>query len=289
MNYTIVTIKAFGDFTIAAKVARDYRSLNATRGINIVAGEHVRSLACALGIEHNINFIGEQFLTDVPAIFDIKNRGVTQALKSIKYLRKGIAKSFLSSELVFDRLGWRERILGLGRTTHGLCRNKNIYIEYEDFFESRGYKKEIKSIKQTKFINRIVVIPSARMPHRRLQKSLMTEIVNELNRRGLEVEVVLIEGEVVDIIDNTKVKKIPREFEFLINSIKSADLLISADSLPAHLAAFFDIPVFVFTPTPNWSNYWLPKSAYNTIGMASFNVTSQFYTWLNENLKTETL
>ena len=54
------------------------------------------------------------------------------------------------------------------------------------------------------------------------------------------------------------VTKVPRQFSLMANAVRAARVVISADSMPAHMAEYFGVPVFVMSPSPN--AYWLPKS-----------------------------
>ena len=68
-------------------------------------------------------------------------------------------------------------------------------------------------------------------------------------------------------------------FDSLVKSIKEFDLIVSADSLPAHIAEYFGINVFVFSPVDN--HYWLPKSAFLNGAYAKFDEVIKFKKWLS--------
>jgi hypothetical protein len=282
MNPTIVTLKAFGDFVIACSASRRVQS---TVGMNIptvVAGEHVRSLASALGLDRTVQFIGDDSWTDVPAAFDARKRGVLSALRSLKNLRNRIDALPTSMELVFDHLGWRERFIGQGRLLQSLSgESGNIYLAYDKFFESLGYGilKVCPEIKHA--VSRAIIIPGARMRHRQIPAPVLAELAAELRQRCINSSVVVLEGESIDLPAGIHVKKLPRNFGELVAAVKDSDLVISADSLPSHLSEFLDVPVFVSTPSPK--PYWLPRSAYLTNGWATFADIQPLRSWLNNN------
>ena len=77
-------------------------------------------------------------------------------------------------------------------------------------------------------------------------------------------------GEIADTFNYAcDVVKVPRNFSAMANAIKKVDAVISADSMPAHMAEYFGVPVFVITPEPN--RYWLPVSAFNNNFWCCFN------------------
>lgn len=62
---------------------------------------------------------------------------------------------------------------------------------------------------------------------------------------------------------------VPRRFQAMADAVRSVDAVISADSMPAHMAEYFGSPVFVVSPVPN--AYWLPLSCLTTDRWVLFN------------------
>lgn len=284
MNQTIVTLKAFGDFVIACNASRRIQLEIGNNAPKIVAGEHVRSLASALGLDTTVRFIGDDSWTDVPAVFDVRKNGILLALKSLMDLRHQINELPASMELVFDNLGWRERFIGGGLLLQSLpVESGNIYIAYDHFFESLGYRVLDAGSKTKHKVSRAIIIPGARMVHKIIPASLIADIVVQLEENDIETCVVVLEGESINLPLGINVKRLPRSFEALIAAIQASELVISADSLPSHLSEFLDVPVFVSSPAPN--PYWLPRSAYLENGWATFADIHPLQDWLNNRLE----
>ena len=100
-------------------LAFQLRAFTATRLVTqaidaptVVAGEYVRSLASALGVDREIQFIGDDSWSDVPAAFDVRKRGVLSAMRSLQNLRHRLDALPSSMDFVFDHSGWRERFIG---------------------------------------------------------------------------------------------------------------------------------------------------------------------------------
>ena len=281
----VVTFKAFGDFLIILNVTRSLILKESNDAISIIAAPHIRQLAIALKISDNrIIYLSDGLSSDVPAIFDIKRRGLFAAFQSLRNLRRQI--NFLSSdiELIFDNLGWREKLIAGDRNCFHLPTSaSNIYMAYDYFFKSLGYESILDVTPSLVNVRRVVIIPGARMSFRVFPSLLIFSIYNELSVRGFDVEVVLLEGEAIEVPRNVKIKVIPKSFTALIDSINNSDLVISADSMPSHLSAFLDIPIFVFSPIPDWTKYWLPKTAYLSQAMATFSNIEPFRVWLDKN------
>jgi hypothetical protein len=282
----VVTFKAFGDFLIILNVTRSLILKEPNEAISVIAAPHVRQLAIALKIPDNgILYFSDGLSSDVPAIFDIKRRGFFAAFQSLRNLRRQI--NFLSpdTELIFDNLGWRETLIAGNRNCHQLSPMvNNVYMAYDSFFESLGYELSLNFPPSLGNMRHAIIVPGARMDFRVIPSLIISNIYDELSARGFEVEVVLLEGEVIDVPRYVKTKVIPKSFTALIDSINNSDLVVSADSMPSHLSAFLKVPIFVFSPMPEWTSYWLPKTAYLSQGIATFSNIQPFRVWLDKKL-----
>ena len=59
-----------------------------------------------------------------------------------------------------------------------------------------------------------------------------------------------------------------RNFSSLIDAVSGSDLVVTADSLPGHLAEYLDVPAYVVSPKDNL--YWLPLSCFTNGGWSRF-------------------
>ncbi len=280
---SLVSLKAFGDFVIACNASRRVQLEIGINAPKIVAGEHVRSLASALRLDAIVQFIGDVSWTDVPAAFDVRKRGVYSALRSLGDIRHLLDEIPSSHVLVFDNLGLRERFLGRGRLLKSLpAESGNIYIAYDRFFESLGYRVFDAGLKKTHSVRRAIIIPGARMGYRVIPSKVISDITFELEQRDIKTCVVVLKGESINLPVGIHVKIIPRSFDALIAAVQASELVISADSLPSHLSEFLDVPVFVSTPVPK--PYWLPRSAYLENGWATFEDIKPLRDWISKHL-----
>jgi len=281
MRVSLVNLKAFGDFVIACGAIKRINLGGGLELPKIIVGEHVRSLASALQLDQSVHFIGDKNWKDVPAAFDVRKRGAYAAFKSIFEIRRLLKDSPAEAHLIFDKLGWRERLIGYGFQLHELSESDgNIYIAYDNFLKSLGFEVDVNFLCGAS-IDRAIIIPGARMSHRIIPAQVISAYVNELAQRNIQSEIVVLEGEAIDLPTNVNLRRIPREFSMLVEVISNSDLVISADSLPSHLSEFLHVPIFVSTPAPK--PYWLPKSSYKTSGWATFSDIQPFHNWLEEN------
>lgn len=252
MRY-FLAFKSYGDTVIACHHLRR----NPANEDVLVCAEHLRPLVSALRYSGPIVWLnnGEQ---GVPALFDIRKHGALAAACSAYRLRRAIRSVITASDtLVFDRIGWRQRYLATGYQSVSIASSgqQNIYLDYELFLGGGGVSIEAAS--PSVFPLRIGIFPDSRVKAKAIPEFLTEQIAEVLCTLGHDVRIVRAgPGCEVDT------------FESLIASIDSFAAIVSADSLPAHLAEYFGRQAFVFSPIKNL--YWLPKTALDMDGYSLF-------------------
>jgi ADP-heptose:LPS heptosyltransferase len=279
MPLCVVALKAFGDFVIALSVVRRVLPRTDRLSPKIVASQHLRTLATSLDATSAVVFIGDVSWADVPAAFDVGKHGKASALRSLLELRRRLASIGDGCSLVFDRLGWRERFVGGRHTLIGLPLDSgNIYLAYEQALTDLGYALAAKEPLSHRPIQRAVIVPGSRIARKTLPVEVVAAFHAELGRRGILATVITLGGETVEVPSGARSLALPRNFDALVTTLRSADLVVSADSLSAHLGEHHGLPTFVSTPAPN--RYWLPQSAYHLNGWATFDDFDSFPRWL---------
>ena len=166
--------------------------------------------------------------------------------------------------MVFDRIGVRERLLAIGRHHTALpSTSSNIYLAYEEFLRPFGLVNEPTSLVITTAdepsASYVGIFPDSRIGNKRIPGTAVTALARLCIDSGVPYRIFLLEGEPSDLSSSTmNVTKVPRQFSLMANAVRAARVVISADSMPAHMAEYFGVPVFVMSPSPN--AYWLPKS-----------------------------
>lgn len=251
MRY-FLAVKSYGDTVIACHHLRG----NPVNEDVLVCAEHLRPLVGALCYPGPIIWLnnGEQ---GVPALFDIRKYGAVAATRSACQLRRAIRSVITAGDsLVFDRIGWRQRYLAAGYPSVSIASGqRSIYLDYEVFLGARCASIEVAS--PSAFPLRIGIFPDSRVEAKAIPEFLTEQIAEVLRALGHDVRIVRA-GPGCEV--NT--------FESLISCIDSFAAIVSADSLPAHLAEYAGRRAFVFSPVKN--NYWLPKTALETDSYSLF-------------------
>lgn len=252
-----VSLKAFGDYVIARSALR--RAGEAGEAAHMVIGEHLLPLHKALGGRERTHVIPQG--ASVPAVFDVKKAGLAAALCSSMRMRRGLRHLTRQAglTLVFDRLGPRERFLGAGGRACALPAADNIYRAYASFLGAEQVLPERPAVSGA--ATKVGIFPGSRITSKQLPQTLIDRIASASRASGLDVTVFCLDGEPVATAgDGTAVKVVPRSFDAMRDAVDHCDFVISADSMPAHLAEFLGRPVFVVSPVPN--AYWLPLSSF---------------------------
>ena len=246
-----VSLKAYGDFIIACNYLRF-----AEESENVLlCGSHLRPLIKAVGYQGNVEWL-ETGDAGVPALFDLRKFGLLSAISSGLTLRRLIhGRVAANDQLVFDRVGWRQNFLAGGLLTVQIATGQpNIYLDYEHFLLESVNRRVVGSIQKT---SRIGIFPDSRLATKQLGSALVSRVFRDLIGLGCDPQVVYVGDKQMDAGLNVR---IVNGFDALIECIREFDIIISADSLPAHVAEYFGRPVFIFSPVDN--HYWLPKSAF---------------------------
>jgi ADP-heptose:LPS heptosyltransferase len=252
------TAKSFGDFVIAHSVLHRIDEASKSR-LRLIANSHVRELRAILPDDVCVTLV-ESEAEHVPALFDIKKRGALAAVKSALSLRREFQKiSRRDSEaLIFAGFGVRERfIAGDWPVFAPRQPGRNIYETYFQLLAEQHVKLIPPSVPLSPGKPRFLgVFPESRLVEKRLTDTTLSMIFDRATAAGLQVRLFILEGDVAAKHLRHPVDRIPRNFKSLAAAIKSVDCVLSADSLPAHLAEYFNRPTFVALPAAN--EYWMP-------------------------------
>jgi hypothetical protein len=272
----IASARSFGDFVIAHSVLHRVEA-GARARIRLIACNHVRELNSVLpgGVRVTLlNSGGRQ----VPAIFDVKKRGAWAAAESALSLRREFRAAERSDgeALAFSTFGIRERFIAGGwRVLVPRKKAANIYETYRHFLAEH----EIKSCRppapsRNDSIRTVGVFPESRLAEKRLTAATLTQIFERASCAGLDATLYLLEGDPASYGVQPRVVTMPRNFASLTKAINSVDCVISADSLPAHLAEYYARQVFVASSVPN--EYWLPHGSFVQRQWGTVGETKQF-------------
>jgi ADP-heptose:LPS heptosyltransferase len=269
MKKAIVFLRSFGDFTIAISVLRKSASL---QDHVFYASVHLEPLykdlkAALPDIQLNIQFIDFGIRKKIFGYFTNKHSVELHSFMELMKLKKWL--SGMKDEELFFEQRRKQWVIApfLGRTYPYIHqKSKNIYDSYLAHFgvapESLAF-----STPHTNAIHKILVLPESRKKSKSFQPIFIHELASSLTKQGFDVTTAFFKK-----IQPVPVGKLSTHDSFadLIGLIQSADLVITADSLPAHLSQLLHREHFVFyegKPNPEWMTpYARERKAFGVVG-----------------------
>jgi ADP-heptose:LPS heptosyltransferase len=106
--------------------------------------------------------------------------------------------------------------------------------------------------------SKVSIFPGARESFRIIPKSIIDNVSLINDEYNLTTKVIKVSTQSQDFVTSDSGIIFVNGFDRLKDQILDADIVVSADSLTAHLAEFYKKPVFVFTPTKK--DYAMPLS-----------------------------
>ncbi|QHL90225.1 hypothetical protein GVO57_04465 [Sphingomonas changnyeongensis] len=264
-------LKAFGDFVIANAAAERVAAQDRQR-VTIAIGTHLQQLCEAVAPTVPVITVASPEAS-VPAIFDIRKLGLSAALKSAWQVRRAVERAAIGRDalILVDGLGMRERFVIGSRPAIGMsAATANIYHGYDALLQAAGIRLAPAQPARAATVRRAGIFPGSRIAAKNLPVALVADLLNEAGRRGVSTDLYLLQGERPDLeASGLPHIVMPRQFTALRAAIAGVDFVVSADSLPAHLAESLCIDSFVITPRPN--EFWMPRSVFDHRRWGLFN------------------
>ena len=261
-----VFIKGFGDFIIGAYFLKGLSQDNA-KNLRILTTPRIAALADVMNLPIPLSILDLPG-RDAPALYEIRTKGFLEAIKSGLAIKNAIrdlnSQNPIFGELIFDKISFRERYISKGYKTISLPNNSaNIYQAYDNLMRQLNFSVTSANDLSGKLNNShsdfIGVFPISRSQEKDIPASVL-HLLNQLfEREGKKLKIYLFPDQLPRFKDVKNITAIPKDFTTLIKHMRAHRFIISADSLPAHLAHYFNIPVFVLTRKNN--HYWLPMES----------------------------
>lgn len=251
--------------------------------LQLLAGQHLRDLASALGVERDILFVPSGH--GLPAAFDFKRRGLLQGFASLLKLRASLRGLPRGCRLIFDEVLWRQNFIAAPYARAALLGAPNVYIAFTETLRLLGF--DIPQVPAASLpmprqplqgLARL--FPSSRNEDKCIPAAVTARLVDQLSQAGMSCEVIELAGEGVKLPAGLPVRHLERNFGSLIEAVSGSDLVVTADSLPGHLAEYFGLPAYVISPRPN--AYWLPLSCFVDNAWSLFHDEQSLPKWLSE-------
>lgn len=234
-----IPIRALGDFIISAAVVKNHF----VEKIPVLLPPYLTALFNATHSEDYFNVIGEANFGDQSAFFELyKIRDSKNLTRLINDLR---TMHLITNKKNTYLLDYRSRRISfLNAKLRWPVFDQNIYQGkfnmFAEFYEPKqnAINNHISFEYTTR--SKILVLPGSRLPMKRINTQLLKNIIDSFNHLQIDV------AEFGNPLGHENEKVIHySNFDHLINLINAYDLIISAESLPFHLAYYLNKPHFV--------------------------------------------
>jgi hypothetical protein len=282
----VASAKSFGDFVIAHSILHRVAD-GAKDRVRLISCSHVAPLNAVLPDTVCVTLVnsgGER----VPALFDMKKRGLLAAAQSALSLRREFDRinRNRNEALTFEPLGVRERfIAGDWRLTKPRQKGSNVYDTYLELLREHEIRTVPRPPESTAIARSVGIFPESRLARKRLSAATLTIILERAAFAGLDAKLFILEGDATSAPRGSRTISIARNFQSLTEAIGSVDKIVSADSLPAHLGEYLARPVYVACPAPN--EYWLPHRCFQEKRWGNFNKPPEFSNSLDRFLSAQ--
>ena len=156
-------------------------------------------------------------------------------------------------------MAWPRRCSQIGRGAH------NIYSSYGNFFDCPAVESSAHCQSEPANIGRVPGCASSAQSSRLW---LLKAVISECARRNIDCTILRVGKPGPDDASSNYPVQWIQTFDETVAAINSHDVVVSSDSLPGHIAEYFQVLVFVFTPFRK--DYWMPGSTFLRGGFGLF-------------------
>lgn len=264
---------AFGDFVVDCNFMQYAESNDC-----LLAASYLEPLAEALEYQGRIRFFDMPSNDIPPTVFGARKGTLPGILRSAYLLRKGIKCSVRKNDTInvpVEDLRWRSicwpYAMNAVRT-----KRQNMYNAYCERFGVDPTSLLTINLQKP---SSILIFPDSRQTVKIIPNSTVALIIAA--NKSVDISTIVVKIRPPSQQAECETNEISIwGLKALVELIKSADAIVSADSLPVHIATYFKRPIFVFTPIPQVSWPLLPPSVLIPGFWSGFSEIATYKKWL---------
>jgi ADP-heptose:LPS heptosyltransferase len=238
MRSIYLPIRSFGDFIITAAIIKS----NFSEKVPIIIPDYITDIFEAINGGKYFEPVGVISYKNQPAFFELYKvkdvANIKRLITDVLMLRSFVNKK---DHYILDYSSRRINFTG----AHFVwpSKNENIYEAKATLLTREGLiglqKPEATERLSGTKIQKIIIVPDSRLFEKSIDTGLISSIINAF--KPVEIKIARFSKEIS--ADKNVISY--SSFQQLIQLISTADLIISAESLPYHLANYLDKPHFV--------------------------------------------
>lgn len=238
MSAIYLPIRSFGDFIISASVIKN----QFTDKIPIILPVYLKEFFDAAKLENYFNVIKTITFYDQPAFYELyKIKNATEIKRLFSDIKKIYDLGADKNTFLLDYSSKRISFIGAKLIWPEV--NKNIYSGkfemFSNYFERKRNAVSRSTVLNSNLNDRILIIPGSRLKSKAIDNRLVNYLIETLKGNNIE------KAEFGNISGQNKKGIYYSNFKQLIDLINNYDLIVSAESLPYHLAYYLNKAHFV--------------------------------------------
>lgn len=264
-NKFILSSLSYGDFVI------DLLFAEKASNVKIIAANYLKPISKAMNSKDIVEFI--EVRNEIPpALFSLKSSSLRKAILSFFRLFLSFKEISDDKDLYVNSKNIRWKLLFFYRRL-GYIRNskQNIYEAYCKMLDIDINNLILPITKKKK----IKIFPGSRQAKKNISKSILQIFIKALEENFVEYEIIYIKGKSINIKKSKEIDGL----ELLISEIKDCDGIISADSLPIHIATYYNKDCFLISPEPAFA--LMPIHIFKNKLWSRGKVDNNFLKWLS--------
>ena len=282
ISHRLFLLRAYGDATIALHFLANSPEKN---NYTIIASEHLKSLINALSTYIDLNSLQIQFV-DFGITKSQLNLFTNRHLISINTFKQLIKlKQFIKNNPNTEGIDYIEQnnksgllnlLLGLKFKT---IVTKQVYTKMGAFF-----KADIIIPTLTGTLNKILILPDARITARRIPESVIEFIKTQLTGASKSLQIAYFNKDTEYKLQTESQNELISyaNFEQLLALINEADFIFGSDSLPIHLCHLLKKHHFILYPNNGSKNFFTPYVLQNKYYLNFKEVNENSFTFLSK-------
>lgn len=254
----LLVLRSYGDYII---LLNSISKSDLTNPITITVSSHLKPLHDSLHLKLPANF------TFTFVDFKIKNGLLSvftnkYALSINTFIELNILRKYLKNKSHEELYLEHDKRISLIRCIISknfkyIYKNSSVYECFDYFFKSKIDHHV--NTNQNKQISNVIIFPDSRKKEKEINQFALSKLKKMLNESKIDFKIASFGSN-----KNSTILKADEvsysNFTELITLLKSADFIISSDSLPAHIAELYHIPHWILYN--NSINYdWLTRSS----------------------------
>lgn len=262
-SHRLFLLRAYGDATIALHFLSNSPEKN---NYEVIASSHLKPLINALSSYIDLSSLKIEFV-DFGITKSQLNLFTNRHIISINTLHQvNKLKQFVKHNPNNEGVDYLEQekksiLLNLftGHSFKAIV-NKQVYADMDDFFKS-----SISSPKPTSSINKVLIVPDARISVRRIPENVIEYIKTQLTGTNKSLQVAYFNKDNESKLQTDSQNELVSyaNFEELLALINNADFIFGSDSLPIHLCNALQKPHYILYPNNGSTAFFTPFSMAN--------------------------